>query len=448
MSSFSKGGEPQIMPGKRPAYVRWTFYLLCLCFLLLLILTAGLIYFGISTGGLAGLSPLRTDKIIYGEIRRDLAGKLLSAGLKGKAIEQYERYLSETGLPADRRATLAFTLGKLCMEEARYEDALSWLYQVEIIDPKTTLAPEVGAKIVACLENLGRFSQAQYSLDARSSLDKEKTDEFKGGRIVATIGKDQITLEEMMETIKALPEWMRPPLKEPHQKEAFLRQYVAEELLYRKAEKLELDEDPLVRKLAERAFRQLMVQKVLEKELQNKVSISADDIALYYKANKDRYREKEAYRIRLLKIKADQLQQVEKALSGPETFEAAVRQYSLDMTTREEGGLIDTWIEEGLDPTGMGDPDKLWQALAGHKESEITQPVLLKDECYIFQIVSHRPPKELNMEEAGKRVEQDLSKERLEKAYQELILQALQVSEVKLFPEVFYEAGEGKEDSN
>jgi len=42
------------------------------------------------------------------------------------------------------------------------------------------------------------------------------------------------------------------------------------------------------------------------------------------------------------------------------------------------------------------------------------------------------------MEEVAKQVEQDLSKERVEAAYQELIQQALQVSDVKFFPEVLH----------
>ncbi len=417
---------------KRPAYVRRNFYLLCACLTILVFLAAGLVamlFLGDRASSGAGTQGVR------GEGRRDLAGKLLSAGLKGKAIEQYELYLAEADLASDRRAKITYTLGTLCIEEGDYEDALSWLYQVEMLDPKTELAPEVGSKIVACLERLGRFAQAQYSLDARSSLDKAGRDEFKGDEVVARVGNDVITLGELDEAIDALPEWMRSAVEDPAQKRAFLEQYVAEELIFQKAKRLELDKDPSVRKQAERATRQLMIQKVLEDEIKAKVKISDDDVDLYYRAHADRYGEKEAFKIRMMKVDADQLQGVRQALADGEAFAGLAKTYSLDEATRTNGGEVGDWIEEGLDPTGMGDPNRLWQALANQGEGDVTEPIKVNGETYLFQITSHRPPRPFSLEEAKKQVEADLTRERVEKAYKELVQQALKASEVKLFPE-------------
>ncbi len=430
-------------PDKRPAYVRRNFYLLCACLTILVFLAAGLVpmlFLDDRASSGAGTQG------VYGEGRRDLAGKLLSAGLKGKAIEQYALYLAEADLPADRRAKISYTLGTLSMEEGDYEDALSWLYQVEMLDPKTELAPEVGSKIVACLERLGRFAQAQYSLDARSSLDKAGRDEFRGDQVVARVGNDVITMGELDEAIDALPEWMRSALEDPAQKEAFLEQYVAEELIHRKAKRLELDKDPSVRKQAERAMRQLMIQKVLEDEIKAKVKISDDDMELYYQAHPDRYGEKEAFQIRMMKVDADRLQEVRQSLADGEEFSGLARTHSLDEATRANGGKVRDWIEEGLDPTGMGDPNRLWQALANHGEGDVTEPIRVDGETYIFQITSRRPPRPFSLEEATKQVEADLTRERVEKAYKELIQQALQASEVKLFPERI--RGETREEAS
>ncbi len=423
---------PERSPERRPAYVRRNFYLLCICLTILVLLAAG---------GAVSLfldprnAPSEGIRGIRGEARRDLAGKLLSAGLRGKAIEQYERYLLEADLPEDRRAKIAYTLGTLCMEEGNYEDALSWLYQVEMLDPKTPLAPEAGSKIVACLERLGRFAQAQYSLDARSSLDKEGGDEFKGDEVVARIGEDVITQAEIDEAIDALPEWMRSAAEDPAQKRAFLEQYVAEELLYKKAKRLELDKDPSVRKQAERAMRQLMIRKVLEDEIEDEVKISEDDIDLYYRANRNRYAEKEAFKIRMIKAATDRLPEIRKALAEGRAFSSLAREHSLDERTSGKGGEIEDWVEEGLDPTGMGDPTRLWQALSNRSEGEVTEPIRVDGTSYLFQVTSHRPPRAFSLEEARKQVEADLTRERFEKAYRELVQQALKVSEVRLFPE-------------
>jgi peptidyl-prolyl cis-trans isomerase C len=359
----------------------------------------------------------------------------LSAGLRGQAIEQYRLYLSESTLPDPRRANLAYTLGKLYMEEGQYEEALAWLYQVEMLDPRTDLAPEVGSKIVACLERLGRYAQAQYSLEARSSMDRGQGDEFKGDRVVAQIGKEVITLKELDEAVDAMPEWMRGSLEDPQQREAFLKQYVAEELLYRKAKRLEMDKDPGVRKQADRALRQLMVQRVLENEIKDKVRVSAEDVGLYYRANKDRYQEKEAFKIRLIQVDEMRLDDLLRALKDGQPFAELAKRYSVHEDTRESGGEVAEWIEEGLDPTGMGDPGKLWQALSNHTEGEVAGPIKTEDGCYLFQILSHRSPRTPDLEEVKKRVESDLYQQRVEKAYQELVRQSLEASDVKLFPE-------------
>lgn len=427
---------------KRPAYLKRNFYLLCACLTILVFLAAGLVamlFLGDRPSSGAGTQG------VHGEARRDLAGKLLSAGLTGKAIEQYELYLAEADLAADRRAKIAYTLGTLSMEEGDYEDALSWLYQVEMLDPKTELAPEAGSKIVACLERLGRFAQAQYSLDARSGLDKAGRDEFKGDQVVAHIGNDVITMGDLDEAIDTMPEWMRSAVEDPAQKRAFLEQYVAEELIHRKAKRLELDKDPSVRKQAERAMRQLMIQKVLEEEIKAKVKISDDDVDLYYRAHADRYGEKEAFKIRMMKVDADQLQGVRQALAGGEAFAELAKTHSLHEATRADGGEVGDWIEEGLDPTGMGDPNRLWQALANHGEGDVTEPIRVDEEHYIFQITSHRPPRPFSLEEAKKQVEADLTRERVERAYKELVQQALQASEVKLFPERIRQDTRGEE---
>jgi tetratricopeptide (TPR) repeat protein len=428
-------------PDKRPAYVRRNFYLLCACLTILVLLAAGLatlLFFEIRTGTTGEARPA------YAEARRELAGKLLSAGLREKAIEQYELYLSEAELPADRRARIAYTLGTLCMEEGDYEEALGWLYQVEMLDPMTELAPEAGSKIVACLERLGRFAQAQYSLEARSGLDKDGRQEFKGEEVVARIGEDVITRRQIDEAVDAMPEWMRSSLEDPAQRRAFLEQYVAEELLFRKAKRLELDKDPWVRKQSERAARQLMVQKVLEDEIKAKGKVTQDDVELYYRAHKDRYAEKEAFKVRMIKVETGQLQGIRQALEDGQDFAGLARTHSRDEVTRASGGEIAEWIEEGLDPTGIGDPNRLWQALANRGKGEVTEPIHVNGEAYLFQITAHRPRRALSMEEAGKQVQFDLARERAEKAYKELILQSLQASDVKLFPERLGEA-DGKD---
>lgn len=135
--------------------------------------------------------------------------------------------------------SLFFTLGKLYLEEGNYEKALSWLYRVEMIDPDTSLKSEVGSKIVHCLETLGKFHAAEYALEARSSLQENREEELKGGKVVAEIGNRKITLREVDEALDELPPWTKEQFKGSEKKVEFMRKYVADELFYRKAKKPE-----------------------------------------------------------------------------------------------------------------------------------------------------------------------------------------------------------------
>ena len=418
--------------GSPRPYVRWNFYLLWICLVLLLavVVCAGLWVFGVVR--FPG-EPAATQ--IRSEMPRELASKLLSVGLIDQAIEQYARYFNEGGLPPQAKADIAYTVGRLCADQGRYEEALTWLYQVEMLDPDTKLKDEVGPKIVSCLEHLGRFSSAQYTLDARSSIDKKDAKAFRGSKPVARIGKDVITLEEVDRALDALPEWMRTPFQKPGKKEEFLKQYVAEELLYRKAKRLEYDKDAQVRKQTDTALRQIMIQKVLEKEVKDKVTIQDEDISLYYRANSDRYKEKEGVRVRMIRVAEGDKASVERALKEGKPFPDLAKQWSTDEQTRDKGGEFGGWIEKGTDPFGVENPQTLWEVLEKCKKDEVSTSVQAdKDFCF-FQVIDRRPERQLAFEEVKDRVKQNLYQEKIEKAYQELIQGALQGSEVQLLPE-------------
>jgi len=148
-----------------------------------------------------------------GNFYRDLANKLKSVGITKEAIKQYENYCNTAQIDKRTRSNLAYTLGKLYIEEGNYERALSWLYRVDMIDPDNPLKSEVGSKIVHCLETLGKFHAAEYALDARSALKGNRAEEIKGSKVVAEIGNSKITLREVDEALDQLPPWMKEQFK-------------------------------------------------------------------------------------------------------------------------------------------------------------------------------------------------------------------------------------------
>ncbi|RME02075.1 MAG: hypothetical protein D6812_06890, partial [Deltaproteobacteria bacterium] len=176
---------------------------------------------------------------------RALAGKLKAVGLHEAAAQAYERYL-EVGrdLTPESAARIAYTLGKLYLDAGKFEAALDAFYRAELYDPDSELSGEIDAKIVHCLERLGRGVAAQYALDARTRVGGKGDETKRSEAVVARIGADTITRRQIEEAFAALPPYLRKRFEGKEGKRAFAEKFVAEELLFRKARKLEYDKDP------------------------------------------------------------------------------------------------------------------------------------------------------------------------------------------------------------
>ncbi len=225
--------------------------------------------------------------------RRELASRLLGVGLSEEAADQYEMYLEGSRLGREDRAKIAFSIGKAYQDQGNLARAISWYYRAEIFDPHSSLKSEIGSRVVECLEKLGKYQSAQYALESRAGLDKKEAGEKKGGKIVAKIGDREITLNELNEALDKMPDWARKDYDKPEKKADFLKQYVANELMFEKARKLGYDRDPEIQKQVDLFKKSLLVNRVLEGEVQNKVQVSDKDIELYYRANKEKYAEKD-----------------------------------------------------------------------------------------------------------------------------------------------------------
>jgi len=225
--------------------------------------------------------------------RRELASRLLGVGLSEEAADQYEMYLDGSRLGREDRAKIAFSIGKAYQGQGNLSRAVSWYYRAEISDPHSSLKSEIGSRVVECLEKLGKYQSARYALESRAGLEKQEAGEKKGGKIVAKIGNREITLGELNEALDKMPDWARKDYDKPEKKAEFLKQFVANELMFEKAQKLGYERDPEVQKQVDLFRKSLLVNRVLEGEVQNKVQVSDKDIELYYRANKEKYVEKD-----------------------------------------------------------------------------------------------------------------------------------------------------------
>ena len=228
------------------------------------------------------------------EQARNYANELYNRQLFKQSAAEYERYLNSYQLNDTEQANISYMIGDIYFERLRdYENALAYYIRIKYLHPKEELRKGVDKKIVACLERLERTEDAEQTLKESTSLDPAAVQKKRPGAVVARIGSREITQGDIDFELSQLPQTIRPQFNSKEKKLEFVNQYILTELLYKSAQNMGLDKDNEVIEAAFQAKKGIMVQKYLQDQIRKEVKIEPADVELYYKANKDKYVEKD-----------------------------------------------------------------------------------------------------------------------------------------------------------
>jgi tetratricopeptide (TPR) repeat protein len=228
------------------------------------------------------------------EKARNFANELYNRSLFKQSAEEYTRYLQTYKLSDDEQSNISYTIGDIYFERLKdYEYALTFYTRAKYFDPSNELKRLIDQKIVACLERLERPEDAKQTLTESTSLEPEQVQKKRPGAVVALIGTRQITQGDIDFELSQYPSEVQSQYQQKNMKIQFLRQYILSELLYDSAKRKGLDKDADIIEAAFQAKKGIMARKYLQEEIQSKVALTPEDVELYYKANKDKYAEKD-----------------------------------------------------------------------------------------------------------------------------------------------------------
>jgi hypothetical protein len=271
--------------------------------LLILVLAVSLFNLVWMLRGGAGSKPGAGAGLSAGKLE-ELALKLEKQHLPSSAAGAWMDYLEAERPGGEKAARIWYRIGKLFQENGEYERALEAYYRSEALAGIDELETEIARRTAECLENLGKFAALQLELESRTAVPGIDTT-AGGGAIVAEIGTWKISRAELDMMIEdqidasinqmagfATPEQIREQKEKLLQqviseggRAGYLEQFIAEELLYRKAREERTYEKPGVRKLMDRVERTVLASQYLQSKFEG-ITVTEEELRAYFEAHK------------------------------------------------------------------------------------------------------------------------------------------------------------------
>lgn len=393
---------------------------------------------------LRGQGPVPVTEVhgLSAEQTRQLASKLAQRNLYMRAAEVWEDYLSGRNVGEVERAKVLFEIGTLLERGNHYDEAIEYYYRSETVAKLDELEAQINSHIKDCFERLGKFSALRYELMDRTSLEAASQ---AGGKIVAEIGAEKITeadldtiiegnidnqLEPMTEFMSAeqLNEQKKEMLKRYRNAEVrrqFLQGWLAQEILYRQALEEGLGEEAEVKKLLGDLARGVLSQRVMNRQLAAKINITETDIQTYYDANRDQYVEPAKARISHILVDDEaRANELMGRIKDGEDFNELAKEFSMDESTREDGGKIDTEVSKGPYVPVIGESKEVNEKIFGAAgpsvldeavETEKGWEIIKVDEVTTEQQKSFDEVRQQVMTTLVSRKRQDVQQEYIEK---------------------------------
>lgn len=145
--------------------------------------------------------------------------------------------------------------------------------------------------------------------EEKQAENKEKEDEaFKPVNpdiVLAKVGKETITLNQINKNISEMPGWKHDRYKDQAGKKNYLNELVEEKLLTLVAYDQKLNEESEIKRQAKEYTDQLMLKELVKVEVDDKVKIEDADLQKYYEENKEDYVEPEKVIVTEITLKSE-----------------------------------------------------------------------------------------------------------------------------------------------
>ena len=216
---------------------------------------------------------------------------------------------------------------------------------------------------------------------------------------LAKVGPKTITDDDLKHLMSALP----PAAKQQFNQNAdskvrLIENLVIEELFVQEGQKAGITNDKEFQQAAERARRQLLAQRFLQKSVEPKMTEA--NYQKYFTANKLRYSNDEVHAEHVLvKTDAEAKEVYDKAVKG-EDFQVLAKKYSKDPSAAQNQGDLGYFKRSRM-------PEEFANAAFSLKKGEISKPVKTNFGFHIIKLVDKREGKDPKFADIKEQVQED-----------------------------------------
>ncbi|MDB4349862.1 peptidylprolyl isomerase [Omnitrophica bacterium] len=256
------------------------------------------------------------------------------------------------------------------------------------------------------------------------------------GQVLAKIGRDVITINDFNERLEKLPANIR--MIAENNKAAYLENLVVETLLYNDAIKKKLNEEEEVALLFEEAKKRILIARLAQDEIENKIKIDEEDMKAYYEENMVEMESPEMFRAsHILVDTMEEAAEIADRLNAGGIFEELARKHSKDVTNKRGGDI-------GYFSAGEMLPE-FEDACIKLKIGETSGPVKTQFGYHIIKLTDKRGPEPMKFDQVKDRIERILLTQKRGRLLEDLVNRLKAETKVTINSELLTEANEGPE---
>lgn len=269
----------------------------------------------------------------------------------------------------------------------------------------------------------------------------------ENGKVLVTIDKEQITMEEFNKELDKIPMNMKMAVATESGKKSYLDRLIIKKLLLKEANKDKMENEKEFQTRLLDIKEQLLIESLLKKKIASDSQLGDEELKKYYDANKDKFKKEKEINTRHILLKTEEeAKQVKEKLQNGDDFVELAKKYSIDPNAKTTGGEI------GFHPKGTLLPEYEDTAFKLAKVGQISGIVKTQYGYHIIRLDGTKPPAFVSFDEVKdfikQQLAQDKQKELIEKYIEDLKKNAKITINENLFKEEKPAASEKQENQD